>query len=143
MFGYIWPIALVVGANVMYQICAKSMPSRIDSLAALTVTYFIALLASGGLYFALNRGSANLLAEYSKLNWVPFVFGLVLVGLEVGFIFAYKAGWQVSTAAIIQSVFLAAVLLLVGFMFYHEPLQWNKLVGVGICVIGLVFINMK
>ena len=86
MFAYVWPIALVVGANVMYQICAKSMPSSIDPLAALTVTYFIALVSSAGLYFALNRGGANLLAEYSKLNWVPFVFGLLLVGLEVGFI---------------------------------------------------------
>ena len=143
MFAYVWPIALVVGANVMYQICAKSMPSSIDPLAALTVTYFIALVSSAGLYFALNRGGADLLAEYSKLNWVPFVFGLVLVGLEVGFIFAYKAGWQVSTAASIQSVFLAAALLVVGLVLYHEPLHWNKLVGVGICVVGLVFINMK
>jgi len=128
---------------VLYQVCPESMTSGIDPLAALNVTYFIALVSSAGLYFALNRGGANLLMEYSKLNWVPFVFGLVLVGLEVGFIFAYKAGWQVSTAAIIQSVFLAAALLVVGLILYHEPLHWNKLVGVGICVIGLVFINMK
>ena len=67
------------------------MPADINPLAALTVTYMMAFLSSGILYFALNRGSANLIAEYSKLNWVPFVFGLVLVGLEVGFIYAYKA----------------------------------------------------
>lgn len=143
MIAYVWPIALVVFANVMYQICAKSMPVNINPLAALTVTYFIAFAASGALYFALNRGSANLVAEYSKLNWVPFVFGLVLVALEVGFIYAYKAGWQVNTASIVQSAFLAAALIFVGFLIYHEPLTWNKLVGVGICVVGLVFINLK
>ncbi|MDO4869795.1 MAG: EamA family transporter [Bacillota bacterium] len=143
MIAYIWPIALVVFANVMYQVCAKSMPGDINPLAALTVTYMVALLSSGILYFALNRGSANLIAEYSKLNWVPFVFGLVLVGLEVGFIYAYKAGWQVNTAAIVQSAFLAVALIFVGFMIYHEPITWNKLIGVGICVVGLIFINMK
>lgn len=143
MVAYIWPIALVVFANVMYQICAKSMPVAINPLAALTVTYAMAAFCSCGLYFALNRGSANLLAEYSKLNWVPFVFGLVLVGLEVGFIYAYKAGWQVNTAATVQSAFLAVALIIVGFLIYHEPMTWNKLVGVGICIVGLVFINMK
>lgn len=143
MIAYIWPIALVVTANVVYQICAKSMPADINPLAALTVTYMIAAVSSGVLYFAINRGSANLIAEYSKLNWVPFVFGLVLVGLEVGFIYAYKAGWQINTAAIVQSAFLAVVLIFVGLLLYHEPLTWNKLAGVGICVVGLVFINMK
>ena len=143
MFAYIWPIALVVFANVMYQICAKSMPVDINPLAALTVTYLIAAVSSGILYFALNRGSSDLFAEYGKLNWVLFVFGLVLVGLEVGFIYAYKAGWQINTAAIVQSAFLAVALIFVGLLLYHEPLTWNKLVGVGICVVGLVFINLK
>ena len=143
MIAYIWPIALVVFANVMYQICAKSMPVDINPLAALTVTYMVAFLSSGVLYFALNRGSANLIVEYSKLNWVPFVFGFVLVALEVGFIYAYKAGWQVNTAAIVQSAFLAVALIFVGLLLYHEPMTWNKLAGVGICIVGLVFINLK
>lgn len=143
MIAYIWPIALVVFANIMYQVCAKSMPVDINPLAALTVTYAVALLSSGILYFALNRSSANLIAEYGKLNWVPFVFGLVLVALEVGFIYAYKAGWQVNTASIVQSAFLAVALIFVGLLIYHEPLSWNKFAGVGICIVGLVFINLK
>ena len=39
MLAYIWPIALVVFSNVVYQICAKSMPRGINPLASLTVTY--------------------------------------------------------------------------------------------------------
>lgn len=143
MITYVWPLALVVFANVMYQICAKSMPADINPLAALTVTYIVAAISSFIMYFALNRGEANLIAEYSKLNWVPFVFGLVLVGLEIGFIYAYKAGWQVNTAYIVQSAFLAAALILVGLLIYHEPVTWNKLLGVGICAVGLIFINLK
>ena len=57
--------------------------------------------------------------------------------------FAYKAGWQVSTGFIVQSAFLASVLLLVGYFLYHESLTWNKVAGVIICLIGLIFINYK
>ena len=78
-----------------------------------------------------------------KLNWTPFAFGFVLVGLEVGWIYVYKAGWQVSTATIAQSSFLAVILIFVGYILYHEPLTWNKIVGVMICLIGLIFINLK
>ena len=142
MFSYIWPIALVVLSNTVYQICAKSVPERMNPFASLTVTYLVGALASAILYFALGTGG-NLIKEYGKLNWAPFVLGVVIVGLEAGWIYAYQAGWQVSTGFIVQSAFLAAALLLVGFFLYHEALTWNKLVGVTICLIGLVFINLK
>ena len=142
MFSYIWPIALVVVSNVIYQICAKSVPEEMDPLASLTVTYLVSAAASGILFLLLHRGG-SLLREYSRLNWAPFVFGLVLVGLEVGFIYAYKAGWQVSTASIVQSAFLAVALLLIGTLVYREALTWNKLTGVALCLLGIVFLNLK
>ena len=140
MFSYIWPIGLVVLSNVLYQICAKSTPEAMHPLASLTVTYAIGAVASGVLYYALNRGG-NIIREYAHLNWSPFVLGIVIVGLEVGFIYAYKAGWQVSTASIVQSSFLAVALLIVGFFLYHETLSASKIVGVLICLVGLYFIN--
>ena len=142
MFSFIWPIALVVLANVAYQICAKSVSGGADPLASLTVTYLVGALTSGVLYFALNRGG-NLIREYGRLNWAPFAFGVVLVGLEVGWIYAYRAGWQVSIASVVQSSFLAAALIFVGHLLYREALTWNKLVGVAICLAGLAIINLK
>lgn len=142
MFSYVWPIALAVLSNVVYQICAKSVPEGMNPLASLTVTYLTGAIASGVLFFALNR-DGSLIKEYGKLNWVPFVFGVVLVGLEVGFIYAYKAGWQVSTASVVQSLFLALALIFVGFILYREAITWNKIVGVVICLIGLIFINLR
>jgi len=142
MFNYVWPIALVVLSNVAYQICAKSVPNDMDPLASLTITYFVGAVMSMILFFALNKGT-NIAAEFSKVNWVPFAFGVVLVGLEVGWIYAYRAGWQVSTAQIVQSAFLAVALIFVGALLYKEALTWNKLVGVFICLIGLIFINYK
>lgn len=142
MFNYVWPIALVVVSNVVYQICAKSVPGGMNPFASLTVTYIVGAVASGILYFVLGK-NGSLVKEYSKLNWAPFVLGVVIVGLETGWIYAYKAGWQVSKGFIVQSAVLAVMLLVVGYFLYHEALTWNKVVGVVICLVGLVFINYK
>ena len=140
MLSYIWPIVLAVAANTLYQICAKSTPADINPLASLTVTYTVAALSSVILFFATNR-SGHLLREYSHLNWAPFVFGLALVGLEVGFIYAYKAGWPVSTASIVQSAFLSLALLVVGALLYQEAVTPSKVLGVVICLVGLYFLS--
>ena len=142
MFSYLWPISLVVLSNVAYQVCAKSVPQGISPFASLTVTYLVGAAASAILYYVLGPGG-NLLKEYGKLNWAPFILGIVIIGLEVGWIYAYKAGWQVSTGFIVQSAFLAVVLLFVGYFLYHEALTWNKLLGVVICLAGLAVINSK
>ncbi len=41
MFNYVWPIALVIISNVVYQICAKSVPKEMNPFASLTVTYVV------------------------------------------------------------------------------------------------------
>ena len=141
-FSYIWPMVLVVTSNILYQICTRSTPKGVNPFASLVVTYLVGAVASAVLYFAL--GNENGLAkEFSKLNWAPFVLGIVIVGLEAGWIFAYKAGWQVSVGFIVQSAFLAVTLLVVGFFLYHEALTWNKLLGVAVCLAGLIIINYK
>ena len=142
MLSYIWPIALIVLSNTLYQICAKSVPEGMDPFASLTVTYLVGAVLSGILYYTVGNGG-SLLKEYGRLNWAPVVLGLVIVGLEAGYIFAFKAGWQVSTAQVVQAAILAGVLLVVGWLLYHEALTWNKIVGIVICLAGLVFINLK
>lgn len=142
MFSYIWPVALVILSNVLYHVCAKSMPEEVHPFASLTVTYLTGAIVSGILYYALSS-QANLLRECSKLNWAPFVLGIVIVGLEGGWLYAYTAGWQVNTGFIVQSVFVSVVLLFVGYFLYHETLTWNKMLGVAVCLLGLVFINLN
>ena len=51
MFSYIWPIALVVFSNTLYQICAKAVPEGMNPLASLTVTYLVGAVVSCAMYF--------------------------------------------------------------------------------------------
>ena len=142
MFAYIWPIALVVLSNTLYQVCAKSVPDGMNPLASLTVTYLIGAVVSCAMYYILNR-DANLLREFRQINWAPVVLGIVIVGLEVGFIYAFRAGWQISMAQIVSSVTLAIILIFVGYLLYHEAITWNKVAGIIVCLIGLVLINYR
>lgn len=142
LFNYIWPIGLVVLSNVIYQVCAKGISPDVSPFASLTVTYLVGAVVSLVMHFVTRPGE-SIIEQVKQMNWSSYVLGLVIVGLEVGWIYAYKAGWKVSTGSIVQSVFLAAALIAVGAIFYREGISWNKLVGVGICLVGLIFINLN
>ena len=48
------------------------------------------------------------------MNAAPVLPGISVVGLEAGLMYAYRAGWPVSTASIVQSGFPALALVVVG-----------------------------
>lgn len=140
MFNYIWPVALIVLSNIVYQICAKGIPQGMNTFASMTVTYAVATLVSGILFFISTKGS-GIIQQFKLTNWATVVLGIVITGLEVGFIFAYKAGWKVNTLATVTNAFLAIALLFLGFFMYKESINWSKVVGVIICLVGLWFIK--
>lgn len=61
----------------------------------------------------------------------------------MGFIYAYKAGWPVSIAQIVQATILAIILIFVGYGLYDEAITWNKVVGILVCLAGFGLINLK
>lgn len=140
MFSYIWPLAVIVLSNIVYQICAKGIPEQMNTYASMTITYAVATLFSALMFFFTTKGG-NIFREFKFTNWATVVLGIVITGLEVGFIFAYKAGWKVSTFATVTNAFLAIGLLMLGFFMYHEVINWSKILGVLICLVGLWFIN--
>ena len=52
MWNMIWPIAIVVAANTLYNICTKQTPADANAFFSLAVTYLAAAACSLGLYFA-------------------------------------------------------------------------------------------
>ena len=136
----LWPIALIVFSNIFYNICAKETPAGINPFAALSVTYLVGALFSALLYFALNKDT-YLLQEYVHLNWTSFVLGLAGVGLEAGSIYMYKAGWEMSRGQLVYSILLALCLILIGVTVYHESLDTSRIIGVILCMAGLILLR--
>ncbi len=144
MFYYVWPVLLVVLSNTVYQICTKGVPENMNPFASLIITYLVGATVAFIMFLILGD-SRDILTELKKANWTSFVLGIVLVWLEVGFIYAYKAGWKVSAAKIVTSSILGVILIVVGYVGYKEAITWNKnkIVGVIICLAGLGLINLK
>ena len=46
-------------------------------------------------------------------------------------------------AQIVSSAVLAVILIFVGYLLYHEAITWNKIVGIIVCLAGLVLINFR
>lgn len=140
MFSYIWPLVIIVVSNTVYQICAKAIPLQMNVYASMTVTYAVATVFSLVAFFVTSKGG-NIFKEFSYSNWATFLLGVVITGLELGFIFAYGAGWKVSTLSTVSNAFLAVALIFVGLIGYKEIIDFNKIIGVVICLVGLWFIN--
>lgn len=134
------PIAVIVLSNVFYHICAKSTPDDLDPFASLTLTYFVGAVISAATYYVIHRGG-NIFMELKASNWTSWILGVAIVGLELGNIFMYKAGWDISTGQIVQSSILAVALIAVGFFAYQEQITLTKAAGIVICMVGLYFIN--
>lgn len=141
MYFYL-PIITVVCSSVIYHVCAKSTSPKINAFASLAVTYLIGAVVSAGLYY-LTSPTKRLAEELSRVNWATLVLGLAIVGLEAGNIFMYKVGWDISLGPLVTSSTLAVTLLAVGVLFYREELSLTKVVGIVLCVAGLILVNKK
>lgn len=140
MFNYFWPIALVVGANTLYNITAKSTPANVNSFASLAVTYIAASVLSVIMFF-LTSQNKNLAAELKNVNWTALTFSAAIVALEFGYINIYRVGWKVSTGSLVANISLACVLLLVGVLFYKEALSVKQIIGIILCAAGFILIG--
>jgi len=138
--NYLWPILIVVGANTLYNIVAKSTPANVDTFASLVITYTVAAILSLILFLTTSQ-TKNFAEEFSKINWTSIVFGFSILALEFGYINVYRAGWKVSTGSLVANITLACVLLLVGLLFYKETVSLRQLIGMFLCAGGLFLIT--
>ncbi|MEG1694905.1 MAG: EamA family transporter [Eubacterium sp.] len=136
----LWPILIVIAANTFYNICAKEIPDNVPPFAALTITYISASIVSLILYFITN-GSHHLMADVQRINWASIVLGISIVALEFGYIQVYRVGFNISMGSLIANIGLAMVLIFVGVFLYKEVLTVNQVIGVILCIGGMIFLN--
>ena len=137
----LWPILLILLSNTVYNICTKSTPGNVNAFGALMITYAVATIFTAVIFVFLVKPE-NVLTELSHVNWTSVVLGMVIVGLELGYIFAYRAGWKVSSASLVANIGLAIVLIFVGAVLYGENITLKQIMGILICCVGLFLINM-
>lgn len=140
MFMYVFSIVLIVTSNIIYNVCQKSTPTNANPFSALFVTYLTATFLTV-LLFIFNKTNKLFYESFTNLNWTSIALGISIVGLEFGYLMAYRAGWQISLGSLVANIALALALIPIGIIFYKEGFDINKIIGAAFCVIGLILIN--
>jgi drug/metabolite transporter (DMT)-like permease len=141
-FLFFGAIALVVVSYVAYHIFQKATPATVNPMVALAVTYGVSLLVCLVLlpFFPSPEGAA---ASLTRVNWASVGLGAALVGLELGFLLAYRAGWQISLAGLVANVMVSLLLLPVGLILLREKLSWINLLGIAVCLAGMILVSIR
>lgn len=142
MFVYIFPIVLIVSSNILYNISQKSTPEKASPLLALLITYMIATLVTAS-SLLVYRPENGIFSSIKDLNWTSFALGMAIVGLELGYLFAYRAGWNISIGSLVANISLAIALIPIGVFIYGEDFNFNKIAGVVLCLGGLFLLGSK
>lgn len=140
MFMYFFPIALIVASNVVYNVCQKSTPQGANPFSALLITYLTAAVLTLAA-FPFYKSDKGFFQSFNELNWTSFALGIAIVGLEVGYLLAYRVGWNITVGSLVANIILAILLIPIGVLFYKEGFALNQIIGVVFCMVGLILIN--
>lgn len=142
MFSTWWPLLLVVLSSVGYQVGLKEVAGVGDPMISLMVTYLAASVVSFVIYFFQSLRKESFFRGVLSVNVSAMGLGLAIVGIEVGTLFMYRAGWAVNVAFVVANSLIVAALMLTGFLLYKEKLTLRQLIGVGISLAGILCIVM-
>ena len=133
------PMLLTVSGAVLYQISSKSVPRAVHPLVAIIAAYVTAIVLCLGATWKWPVTSVG--ESVRHFNWGVAGIGIGAALIEVGFLFAYRAGWPLNIASIIVNVSAAVILLPLGLLMFGERVTLTKGLGAALCLIGLVLIS--
>jgi drug/metabolite transporter (DMT)-like permease len=92
------------------------------------------------LFFPVN---GSLGEEIQKLNWAVYGVAASIVMIEIGFLLAYRAGAELSSAAVLTASVVAVSTLVIGAVFFRESLSVVKVAGIALCLAGIGLMTWK
>ena len=131
------PIAMIVIGGVLYHVSQKSTPRGVDPFFSLTVSFGLAALACLLIFFF--RGAAA--GQMKLVNWTAYGLALAVVGIESGYLIAYRAGYRINLTSLACNTAISVILILVGGMVYAEKLAPRHIAGAMLCLIGLTLLR--
>jgi len=143
MWAYYFAMLLVIISNVLYHTFLKLTPNNTNPFLSLAATYMTAMLACIILTPVYSSEGESLLSSIKNLNWTSIALGLAIVGLETGFLLAYRAGGNISYNGIFANAAAMLLLIPIGLIFFKEILNIKNVLGIILCLGGLILIQSK
>jgi drug/metabolite transporter (DMT)-like permease len=139
---YFFSMTLTVISNVIYHFCQKEIKADANPLVSLLFTYLSGIVLTL-ICLPIFYPGVNPIAASKNLNWASFGLGLGIVGLELGFLLAYRAGWNLSLGALVSNVSVTLVLIPIGLLFYNETINARQLLGIALSISGILLLGKK
>jgi drug/metabolite transporter (DMT)-like permease len=142
MFLFYFSVTLAIASSTFYHFTAKSIPSNVNFTVSLLVTYTVAVVVTllGFFFLPTKHG---IIAEIKQLNWASLGLAIAIVGIEFGFLLTYRAGWHLGVAAVLVNVVASLILVPVAIFFFKDKISWINILGILVCLAGLVMLNWK
>ncbi len=139
---FYFSMALTICSSALYHFSQKEIPAGVHPVVSVIVTYAVSIaICLGLLYFLWPK--EGIWTAVRQLNWASYVLAFSLIGLEVGFLLVYRAGWNIGLAAMLVNVVASLILVPVALFFFRDKLSWVNIAGILVCLVGLVMLNWK
>lgn len=142
MWLFYLSIGLTIVANLFYHFSQKYTPSNVNPIVSLIITYTAAIIFCLIILPFFSEGE-RLIDSVRKINWASFMLAIAIVGLELGYLLAYRAGWEISLAALVSNVTFTILVIPIGVLWMQETISLVNVIGIFLCIGGLVLINLK
>jgi drug/metabolite transporter (DMT)-like permease len=133
-------IILTAVSTILYHLVQKSTPSEVNPMISLLISYLVAAVVCLALFPFFSKGE-TLSEQLHKVNWASFALGAAVLGIEAGYLLAYRSGGNLSTTNLMSSSLVVIALLIIGYFAYHDQITAGKIVGIIFCTIGIIMIN--
>lgn len=136
------PIAMIIFGGLLYQVSQKTIPKTANPLHVIIIAYLagIFLCALFALFYATETSFLN---SFKASNWAVYTVGIGAAFIEIGFLLAYRIGWNLSSTSVLVNIAIAVLLIPVGIIFFKEKVTASQSIGIALCIIGLVLIARK
>lgn len=133
---------IAIAGQVLYHVTQKSISAGAHPVISLLTFYLVAAVLTLPLllFFPVN---GSLGEEIQKLNWAVYGVAASIVMIEIGFLLAYRAGAELSSAAVLTASVVAVSTLVIGAMFFRESLSVVKVAGIALCLAGIGLMTWK
>jgi drug/metabolite transporter (DMT)-like permease len=140
--GLLVAFLIAIAGQVLYHVTQKSISAGAHPVISLLTFYLVAaVLTLPLLLFFPVSGSLG--EEIQKLNWAVYGVAASIVMIEIGFLLAYRAGAELSSAAVLTASVVAVSTLVIGALFFRESLSVVKVAGIALCLAGIGLMTWK
>jgi uncharacterized membrane protein len=134
------PILVIIGSNLLYHLAQKKLSGLASPFIFLCVAYVGAFALSLAMHYTTKNGGP--LFPFNETTWLwIFLLGIGILGIELGFYWAYRQGWPLNRTALFSHASLSLLLIPFGMLLYGETLSLKKVIGFVLTLVGLVLIH--